>query len=228
MAKLAKTNKHVQIDKSQSTMMAIIIAASVVTIFCLVSSKALLSHAAYQRKVVNANHAAVKQLQSNVTAANQLVQQYTKVFEGASPQNIIGGQNDTSPTAQPPNGDNARVVLDALPSTYDFPALLSSVSKILAGDSIANQQVSGTDDSASINNSSTTSPTPQPIQLNISGTGTYISVQAFITDLERSIRPFDVTSVQLSGPQNQLNFSITVTTYFQPAKSLTYTTKEIK
>jgi len=226
--KLASTSKHVQISQTQSAMLATVIAATVVTIFCLVSAKALLSQAAYQRKVVNANHSAVKQLQANVSAAKQLVNQFNNVFEGGSTANIIGGQNTTDPSAQPPNGDNARIVLDALPSQYDFPALVSSVSKILNADGIGNQSVTGTDQSASVSNSAMSTPAPAQIQLTIGGAANYSAVKKFIEDLEHSIRPFDVTNLQLSGPQNQLIFTLTVSTYYQPAKSLTVVTKEVK
>ena len=228
MVKLPDSSKHTMIDKTQSTMLAIITAASVVTIFCLMSSKALLSQAAYQRKVVNANQAAVKQLNANVSAAKELVNQYNQVFEGSSPGNIIGGQNDKSANAIPPNGDNARIVLDALPSKYDFPALLSSISKILTNDGITSPSVTGADDSASISNDASPNPKAQQLQLTVTGTGSYQAVQTFVKDLERSIRPFDVVKLQLAGPQNQLTFTMTVNTYYQPAKSLNIVSKGVK
>ena len=228
MVKLPETSKRARIDKTQSTMLAIISIAAVITIFCLMSAKALLSQAAYQRKVVKANQAAVKQLQANVTAAKALVTQYSQVFEGTNPSNIIGGQNTTSPDAVPPNGDNARIVLDALPSKYDFPALISSVSNILTDDKITSPSVTGTDESATIDNNAATNPQPQQIQLTVTGTGTYDNVLAFVQDLERSIRPFDVVSLQLAGPQDSLIFTLTVNTYFQPAKSLNVVTQEVK
>ena len=128
----------------------------------------------------------------------------------------------------PPNGDNARIVLDALPSKYDFPALISSVSNILTDDKITSPSVTGTDESATIDSSATTNPQPQEIQLTVTGTGTYENVQAFVQDLERSIRPFDVVSLQLAGPQDSLIFTLTVNTYFQPAKSLNVVTQEVK
>jgi hypothetical protein len=226
--KLSVSNKRAQVIKAQSTVLATIVIATAVTIFCLMSAKALLSQAAYQRKVINANHAASKQLQDNVTAAKMLVTQYNGVFEGGSANNIIGGKNDTSQSAVPPNGDNSRIVLDALPSQYDFPALVSSLSLILNRDNITNQSVNGTDQSATIINAASTNPQPQQIQLTVAGTASVAAVQAFIKDLEHSIRPFDVTKLQLSGPQDQLAFSLSVNTYYQPAKSLSFTTKEIR
>jgi len=227
MPKLEISSKYKQINKAQSAMLATVTIASVVIIFCLMSAKALLSQAAYQRNVINANHVAVKQLQTNVSAAKQLVNQYNSVFEGSSTTNVIGGKNDTSANAVPPNGDNGRIVLDALPSNYDFPALLSSVSKILSNDGVANSSVGGTDQTATIDNNPPANPQPIQIQLTVAGTSSYSGVQSFIKDLERSIRPFDVTALQLSGPQGQLTFTLTVNSYFQPAKSLSLTTKVI-
>jgi hypothetical protein len=226
--KTPEPSKRVQIDKAQSTMIAVIACATIVTIFCLVSMKSLFSQATYQRRVVNARNLAVKQLQANVTSAHALDTQYNNVFEGSDPVNIIGGKNDSSATATPPDGDNARVVLDALPSKYDFPATVTSISNLLASDGLINPSITGTDQTATISSDASANPKPAPIQFDVQAVGSYSAVQTFIKDLERSIRPFDVTNLTLSGNESQMTVSLTVNTYFQPAKSLTFTTKEIK
>lgn len=219
--------KHLQIDKTRSRTTVVVAVATVITVFCLVSTKALLSQAAYQRRVVNAKHAADKQLEANVVAANTLVTQYNQVFEGSSPTNVIGGQNDKSPNAIPPNGNNARIVLNALPSKYDFPALITSISKLLAQDGISSGTISGSDQSAASSNTATIDPKPIPIQLTVSGSSSYANVRKVIADLERSIRPFDITSLSLSGGEKNMTFTLTMITYYQPAKSLDLTTTEI-
>jgi hypothetical protein len=219
--------KHMQIDKARSNASIVVAIATIVTVFCLVSTKSLFSQAAYQKRVVNAKQATDKTLQANVVAANTLVNQYNQVFEGTNPTNIIGGKNDKSTNAVPPNGDNARIVLDALPSKYDYPALVTSVSNILNNDGVVSQGISGTDDSTSISNSPTQAPSPQPIQLVLSGNTSYPGVETVINDLERSIRPFDITNFQISGKSDDLSFTLTATTYYQSAKSLGTTTKEV-
>jgi type II secretory pathway pseudopilin PulG len=197
-----------------------------VGIFCLIGSKQLLGLANYQRKVINARNAALKQIEKNIQTVNSLKDRY-QVFDSTNP-NIIGGQNTADTNAQPPNGTNSRIVLDALPSKYDFPALISSVYKIMANDGITSPSISATDQSLSITNLPSGNPQPVAIPLSVSGNGNYSQVLNLIRDLERSIRPFDITNLQLTGSNASMSFTLTATTYYQPGTVVDTTTKEIK
>lgn len=219
--------KHVKIDKAQSSMLGVTMVATIITVFCLVSIKALLAEFRFQAHVISARHAAVKQLQANVQVARQLAGQYNDVFIGSSPTNAIGGKNDPSPNAVPPDGDNGRIVLDGLPATYDFPALLTSLSKLLAQDGIGSPSIGGTDQSQTANNQPSSNPQPSNIDVTISGTGSYSNAQSLIKDLERSIRPFDITKLTLNGSDANMSVSLAVSTYYQPAKTLNLNTKEV-
>lgn len=217
------SSKRLKIDQANSSIMIIIAVASVLTIFALVSSKSLLSQAAYQRRVLNAKRDTIKQLKANIDNVDKLISQY-KVFESQDP-NLLGG----SRTGQgPTDGNNSRIVLDALPSTYDFPALTSSIEKILSNQQINTRSISGTDNEAS--NNETVSGNPQPVAMNlaIDSDSDYNGVKTLINDLERSIRPFDIINMSLSGTESSMNISISVNTYYQPAKTLSITQKEIK
>jgi hypothetical protein len=200
----------------------------VVTIFCLFSVKALLSQAAYQRKVLHARRVALKQLKSNIEASKQLETQFNQVFEGSDPVNIIGGKNTKDTNVSPPDGDNARIVLDALPSKYDFPALITSIAKIVSADNIGQPSVSSTDESKTIDSKPAINPSPKMIQLNVSGTSSYTNVQNLIKDFERSIRPFDITNLQLGGNLSAMTVTAIANSYFQTAKSLDLQTEVIK
>jgi len=225
---MAVSIKRAQIEKARSNVILVVSVAVVIVVFCLMSTKALLSQAAYQRRVINARHAALAQLETNETNAKQLVTHYNQVFEGTNPTNVLGGQNTKNGTAIPPNGDNARIVLDALPSKYDFPALLSSVSYIMTKNNIQNANISGDDATATANNSATSNPQPVEIQLTVSGNSSYAGVQAVVSDFERSIRPFNITAMKLNGGDSNMSFSLNLTTYYQPAKSLELTTKKVQ
>jgi hypothetical protein len=63
--------------------------------------------------------------------------------------------------------------------------------------------------------------------LSISGTTTYSGAERLIKDLERSIRPFDATKLSISG-SGAITVNIDVNTYYQPAKSLMISDKEVK
>lgn len=222
------TSKSFQIDKTQSTMLSVVVVATIITVFCLMSFKALVSQGMYQRRVINARHQSAQQLNKDIGDANTLVNQYNSVFLGNNAQNVIGGTNESNANASPPNGDNGKIVLDALPTTYDFPALLTSLSSLLNNDGLGTQSIGGSDQSSTVSSQPTTQPKPGNIDVTISGTGTYSGTEKLIKDLERSIRPFNITHLTLTGDESSLTASINVTTYYQPATTLNITSQEIK
>lgn len=226
--KLKISTKHLQIDKAQSTIVLVIAAATIVTVFCLVSSKALLSQAAYQRKVLSETNQTKDKLEANIKAADSLVDNYKNVFIGKSPSNIIGGRNTDDPGAKPPDGTNNRIILDALPTSYDFPALVTSVAFILTNANMTNPNIAGTDQSSEISSAPLANPQPVPINISVSGSSSYANVQQLIKDFERSIRPFDVMSITLSGGESMMQVNMNMNTYFQPAKDLSVVEKEVK
>jgi hypothetical protein len=218
--------KHLQINKSGNQLAIIVSVAVVISVFCLISTKSLLSQSSYQRRVLAAKNQAANQLKANVTAANQLVTQY-QVFENEDP-NIIGGVGGTNPGNGPQDGDNARIVLDALPSQYDFPALISSIEKVLGGEGVSDQGIGGTDQGTVPPPSDPSQITPQAMTFTLDVSGNVTNIQKLLTDIERSIRPIDVSNLQLSGAQDNMQMNISATTYYQPAKTLANSQKEVK
>ncbi len=219
---------RLKVDKTNSRTLVVIVTAVFVSVFCLVSSKALLSQAAYQRRLLGARRTTIEQLIKDKAAANTLVDQFANVFQGSSPTNILGGKSVAGANAVPPDGDNASIVLDSLPTTYDFPALISSIEKILNNDSISSPQITGTDQSAAANNKPSDKPKPVTISLTVAGQSSYDHIQKLIGDFERSTRPFDITSLQLTGSNNLVTFQINLKTYYQPAKTLGIGSKVVK
>ncbi|MDB5161275.1 MAG: hypothetical protein JWO96_655 [Candidatus Saccharibacteria bacterium] len=222
------SSKALKLSKDQSALMGTVAAATVISVFSLVSIKALAGQVIYQGKVISARHNSAKQMKANISNANTLVTQYNSVFLGSSPDNIIGGKNDSSTSAVPPNGNNGRIVLDALPTVYDFPALLTSMSKVLTNNGIGSQSIGGSDQSSTVKSDPTGNPQPANIDLTVSGTGTYKDTARLIKDMERSIRPFDITHLAINGNESSLTIDLNLTTYYQPAKTLSITSKEIR
>lgn len=225
--------KHLQINKANNLIFVAVALASIVTVFSLMSAKALLSQSGYQRKVLKARNDSVKQLQDNIKAANSLKQQY-EIFAKDNP-NILGGQGGSNPGTGPKDGDNSRIVLDALPSQYDFPALMSSLEKIMTNRNLKIQGLGGTDagDTLTADSGSTIVAAPggttQPVQMpfSISVQTNYLSTLDLIKDLEHSIRPIDVTTISLNGSTDTMTMSLQGATYYQPSVSLQITQKEV-
>jgi hypothetical protein len=195
--------KGLKNNQTESRLVVIVAVATIISVFCLVSAKTLLSQALYHKRVLDARHEAVDKLNANVEAANTLVQQY-QAFQNGNPTNIIGGKNSTDANLRPPDGDNARIVLDALPSNYDFPALISSIAKILSDKGVTAPSVDGSDDSNTVDAQPKANPEVATIKLEIRGTTNYKAARSLIKDLERSIRPFDVTKVDIQGSNSSM------------------------
>jgi hypothetical protein len=254
--------KHMQIAKANNTMFIVVAVAAILVVFSLASAKTLMSVSSYQHRALKAKQLALQKLQKNVNEAQSLKKQYDN-FEEQNP-NIIGGVggldvaeaiatqgeqggviqvNGKTISLSGQDGDNAKVVLDALPSSYDFPALISSIEKIANLDHLPLQGVGGTDQSDAAANPPTTtssssksaaaaaaatSNSAQAIPFSISTQTDYNTIQALIKDLERSIRPIDITTFSLNGNGGQMNVSMQATTSYQLPISLTITEKTVQ
>ncbi|HSX53647.1 MAG TPA: type 4a pilus biogenesis protein PilO [Patescibacteria group bacterium] len=219
MAKANISTKHLQIDKANATMVISISVAIFIGIFSLFASKSLLSQRSYQAKVITKKEQARDILKKNITASTSLVTAYQS-FVGTS-SNVLGG----NPTGQGvKDGDNAKIVLDALPSQYDFPALAVSLQSLLSQNGVKIGSVTGTDDELNQQKQTvdnTTDPQPVQIPFTASVSGPYASIQNLVSVLEHSIRPINISTISLSGSDSNLSMNITANTYYQPAKGIT-------
>ena len=223
-SKNMKIPKRMQLGKDQATTVGIIASAVFITVFSLVSCKGLLKQRAYQQLVIGKQEKANTQLEENINAVNKLVVSYTD-FVGA-PNNVIGG-NPNGPGDK--DGDNARIVLDALPSKYDFPALASSLEKILSDRKFKISGIAGTDDELTQSkNQTSTKPEVVEMPFSLNVTGSYQSIQDLVGVFEKSIRPFKVTTVDFSGGINDMTFNVKAKTYFQPEKIFDVKTELVK
>jgi hypothetical protein len=212
----ASSQKHIQINKANTMMIIVIAISSVVVVFSLVASKALLSQRAYQSRVIEKKEKARDQLEANLEATEKLIVAY-KSFVGTS-TNVLGGNpNGTGDK----DGDNAKIILDALPSRYDFPALATSIEKIFTQNSVTLESITGQDDELSqAQNKSSNSPQPVDIPFEVTIKSSYENIQNMTKVLERSIRPIHIHMLTFSGNEGDLNLTIKAKTYYQPERNL--------
>lgn len=216
--------KRMQIDKSQQRMLIAAAIAAFTLVFALVGGKMMIDQVLYQNKVIAAKKAAVQQLRSNVQASSSLQTSY-KAFVSTS-QNVIGGNPQGT---GPQDGDNAKIVLDALPSKYDFPALATSVERLVTLQNMGIESITGSDDEvAQAENASSPDPQPVAMPFQFSATGSYQSAQNLVTAFDKSIRPFQILKLQLSGGQENMTVKVDAQTYYQPAKNFNITKKTVK
>jgi len=228
--------KRLQIDKANSSIVIVIAITVFITIFSLTSIKTLYSQMQYQDKVVTAKQQALNQLRVDDVANTKLIRSYLK-FNDTKNANFIGG----NPTGNsPPNVSNARLILDALPSKYDYPALTSTVQYLLSQSGLNIDSIGGTDlqttassgDSATAGLQDNAPATPiagQAVAMpfNFSVDGPYANIQNLFNIFQRSIRPISLQSLELSGNQNDLTLTATAQSYYQPSTSFKITSEVI-
>lgn len=216
--------KRVQINKANTTMVVATAIAAFLLTFSLIAGRALLNKRSYQAKVISAKEKAVNQLRDNITATNSLVNSY-KAFVSTS-SNVLGG--NPAGTGDK-DGDNAKIVLDALPSQYDFPALASSLEKLMTDNGFKINAIGGTDDEVA-QQGKQSSATPETVEMpfEFSATTDINGSKNLFALMQRSIRPLKVKTVDISGSNSNLTVDITGISYYQPEKSLDIEMKVVK
>lgn len=209
------SSKRLAISKASMQMVIVMSVASFLVIFGLVAANYLWGLKSYQSRVINADQSADSTLKADVSAENQLINSYKKFVN--QPTNVIGGSS--TQTGGSNNGNNATIVLDALPSSYDFPALTTTISKLLQSENLSISSIGGTDDSASVNSSATSNPQAVSMPFSFSvDNANYTTIQSLLTEMERSIRPISIDSINISGADSSMSVTVSAHTYFQPPK----------
>ena len=225
IAKQVISTKRLQIDKARANVVMVIAIASFVAVFSLVSARALLTKRSFQSRVIDQKKTTLDTLKANNAAAEQLVTSY-KAFND-TPDNLIGGNPKGTGDR---DGENATLVLDALPSEYDYPGLTSSMAKIINGSRLGTLETfTGTDDEvAQSKQSDSSKPVEMPFNISVNTKdGAYKSI---LTALSRSIRPMTVNKITISssGQAGELTMTVDGKTYYQPQKTLSITQKEVR
>jgi hypothetical protein len=224
MARTTAFTKRALIGKANSSMVIATTAAAFVLIFGLVAGKSLIGQMSYQNRVISAKKSALEQLNTDLSARNSLQASY-KSFVAENP-NVLGGD----PTgAGEQSGDNATLILDSLPSYYDFPALTTTLEKIIGSQNMKILSITGTDQEATQGaNQSSPSPQAVPMPFQIEINGSYPSVQALTNVFLQSIRPFQIQTLELSGDEGSMNATFSAQTYYQPGKTLNIKQERVK
>ena len=228
MAHIAKphlSSKHLKI-KSANTIIIISVSVTVfIVMFSLVSARALLSQASYNQKIIGEKKDALDIAKTNSETVKDLEASYLSF--ATETVNVLGGNPEGTGAL---DGSNPKIVLDALPSEYDYPALSSSIEKILLDNSYQIDRIGGSEDTSLGNEGSIGSSTaesivdiPYPLSIVSTSEGT----KNLLDILERSIRPFYVEKLELSGSDSSMTAKIVTKTFYQPSKSFTVTTKVV-
>ncbi len=221
MATKTSQSKRVLVEKANQMIVVVTAVAAFVTVFSLVAGKTLINQESYQNRIITAKNTALKQLKTDVTNVDKLDNSYETFV--SNPTNLLGSDSTVA------GADNGDIVLDALPSQYDFPALISSVEKVINDNGLTINAISGTDlESSEGSNSSSISPKPIAMPFSFTVNGPYLNILSLVSTLESSIRPFQIQTEQISGNQTDLSLTISAQTYYQPGVKFSISSEIIK
>lgn len=200
-------SRREQVKKAGATVFIVVAASSVVVMFSIISMRFLWEQKSYNDRVISGKSKARDDIETNLNSLTRLSEQFPQLEDSAS--------------------TNSKTILHALPPAYDYAALASSIDYLASISGVASNTSVGEDVSASAVNSAPTS-SPVEIPLSIQVTGSYEAIKQYITNLERSIRPINVTAVTYTGNNDSLQATIQAVTYYQPSRNLEVEKKAVQ
>jgi len=204
--KISAMTKRQLIKKSNSTIVVAIAITAVIVAFSLVTLNFLWGLSQHNSRVISKKAEASKILEENTESIEKLQQNFN-VFEA---------------------GDvKSAAVLDALPSKYDFPALATSMESLVQRSGLTLDAFTG-DDNEENALQSETQPAPVEIEFTLQVSGSYEDVKKLIDNMEKTIRPMKIVSIEMKGVDAEMKVSIKTITYYQPATSLEVETSTVE
>lgn len=209
-------SKRSLISQANSNIVAITAVGAFLVVFSLVATRALWVQKSFQDKVIAKKKEAVKQLDINIQNIDKLKTNYSVFI--SKPSNIINGNPQGTGDR---DGDNSKIVLDALPSKYDFPAFITSIKKLMSLKNLQLQSITGTDDEVAQNKMSESKLIEIPFTFS-SEVGDYAQAKELLLATQQSIRPIKTNKLNISGgASGKFQININSTSYYQGSKGLT-------
>jgi Tfp pilus assembly protein PilO len=224
MRKPNLSTKRLAIDKTNASLLIIVSISVFAIVFSMVASKALYSQMKYQSKVINKKEATLKQVEKNIKEVEKLNTSYQEFASATT--NAIGGNPKGNGDR---DGENAKIVLDALPSKYDYPALLTSLNKLVQSGGFQPTSITGTDDELNqATNEASSAPQPVEMPFSVEASVAPADGAKFLQLFEKSIRPVKIRKVSIKGKDSSVLVTIEALTYFQPEKKLNIIDEVVK
>jgi Tfp pilus assembly protein PilO len=178
--------------------------------FCAATGQYLFVRWQHNNDVIAAKQKAADTLTANIRNAQDLI----KEVDALVADNALGSVKTN------PDDPNTKSVLDALPTTFDPAALATSLQQVvLSGSGVTIDSISVPQE-LDIPSEDSQQPTPQEMPFSFIVSGSFEQIKTCLIDIERTIRPIKVTSINLSGSDNSLRATVEAVTYYQPSKTV--------
>jgi len=215
--KLTGLKKRQQIQKANKTMFMWVIAASAAIAVCLVLAQFMVRQFLYNNKVIGKQTTTQQVLDSNLSSFDSLKESVTKLTANSNLSALKIAETDTA----------LQVIIDALPTSDDRAVLGTSLQQVvLARSGVGIESINVTSSGGlalvdpTLEDSVASVDTPIEITFDLVLIGNYEQISSAIRDMERSIRPIDVSMTKVEGNGQQLRATIAAKTYYLPPKSV--------
>lgn len=198
MAEFGINSKRDLIEKAKSSQFFIVIIASIVVSASIIGTKILWTQRSYQAQIIDAKSEADDKLDQNIKAVSGLKEEFDKMERSTITSSLV---------------------LDSLPSKYDFPALLTTIEKMTALSGVGLKTITGQDLTASAVNTEG-QPVPIAMPFTVSIGGSYDDIKKFVANMNKSIRPFQIDEIKIDASEGGIEVEFKMTTYYMPSKSL--------
>lgn len=215
---LTGVKKRQQINAANRMVFAWIVAASLVIGTCGVFAQFLIRQLAFNNKIYGALVTTSETIDKNIAAYDGLKASVVKLVADVNLNALKKGQNSTA----------LQVVIDALPTEENRSALATSMQTEVLGPAGVTINSFSVTDSDTTGNGIVTGTDASSFDFSFSITGSYAQVQQAIKNMERSIRPITVKTINVQGTSEKLDANITASTYYQPAKDIRLKQGEVK
>ncbi len=208
-------SKHVKIKNSSKIVYITIMVSAIVIAFSLAILNSLYGQWRFNERLHAEKERVLDKLETNLANAKSLKSSFASLEAAGE---IIPGQNGRP---------NSTVILDALPSRYDYPALATAMDVLAEESGVILDSFDG-EDAETQAEVSAVEPRPIEIEYTMSVTGSYDQINQFMQNIERSIRPISLSDVALSGKTTELRGAFSMITYYQPTVDLNVITRTFK
>jgi len=216
--RLTGLKKRQQIEVAGRIMFIWVAIAACALSFCAATGQYLFVRWQHNNSVLAAKQKAADTLAENIKNSQSLIKEVDGLVADVSLGAVKTEEKDP----------NTKSVLDALPTTFDPAALATSLQQIvLSRSSVAIDNISVPQELA-VQGEDAMKPVPQEMTFSFIISGSYDSIKKAIVDIEKTIRPIKITSINLAGSDNNLRAAIEAVTYYQPSKSVTLGEETIK
>ena len=217
--KLTGLKKRQQIQKANKTMFMWVIAASVAIAICLVLAQFMVRQFMFNNKVISKRNTTQQILDKNLESFKSLKEEVGKLVANNDLTALRVAETDTA----------LQVIIDALPTNDDRAVLGTSLQQVvLARSGVGIESISVTEGGVAAGIEGTSnSETPTEIAFTVTLLGNYDQISTALKDIERSIRPMDVTQLKVEGSGQTLRAIVSAKTFYLPAKSVELQTKPV-